>query len=84
MDFLESAAVLLPVATGMALTIYDGNPDILTQFEQQYCFISKFQPVYTASGMMALFERGTEQLIYELVDPLGSDLIAAKAGHIWM
>lgn len=84
MDFLESAAVLLPVATGMALTIYDGNPDILTQFEQQYCFISKFQPVYTASGMMALFERGTEQLIYELVDPLGSYLIAAKAGHIWI
>ena len=38
MDFLESAAILLPAATGMALTIYDGDPNILAQFEQQYCF----------------------------------------------
>lgn len=84
MNFLESAAVLLPVTTGMALTIYDGDPNILTQFEQQYCFISKFQPVYTVSGMTALFENGTEQQIYEIVDPLGSFLIAAKVERSWI
>ncbi len=84
MDFLESAAILIPAATGMALTIYDGNADILTQFEQQYCFSPKFQPIYTVTGIMALFENGTDQLIYELIDPLGSYLIAAKVERGWI
>lgn len=84
MDFLESAAILLPAATGMAFTIYDGDPNILTQFEQQYCFAPQFQPIYTVSGMMALFENGTDQLIYELIDPLGSYLVAVKVERDWI
>lgn len=84
MDFWESAAILLPAATGMALTIYDGDPNILTQFEQQYCFAPQFQPIYTASGMVALFENGAGQLIYKLIDPFRSFLVAVKVKRDWI
>ena len=36
MDFLESSAVMVPALTGMVLTLYDGNPDVLSEFEHKY------------------------------------------------
>lgn len=82
--YLESAAVLLPASTGMAVTIYDGAQDILVEFEHQYCFSPQFQPIYTAPGLKAFFESSSERTIYELVEPLGTYSIAAKVGHRWI
>lgn len=84
MDFLESAAVLLPASMGMAVTIYDGVQDTLAEFEHQYCFSSQLQSIYTAPGLRAFFESSSERTVYELVEPLGTYLIAAKVGHRWI
>lgn len=84
MDFLESAAILIPPLTGSALTIYHGDQDTLVQFEHQYCFSPQIQRIYTAAGMRAFFETGSEDFIYELTEPLGSHLIVAKTGADWI
>ncbi len=82
MDFLESAAVLIPVLTGMALTVYRGEPDTLGQFEAQYCFSAQLQNIYTAQGLGAFCQKGAEDRIYDLEEPMGTRL-AADSGCCW-
>ena len=48
MDFLESAAVLVPALTGLSMTVYNNDTDILDQFESQYCFSPQLQQIYTS------------------------------------
>ncbi len=84
MDFLESAAVLIPVLTGMALTVYRGEPDTLGQFEAQYCFSAQLQNIYTAQGLGAFCQKGAEDRIYDLEEPMGTRLAAFKAGGQWL
>lgn len=84
MDFLESASILVPTLTGLAITIYRGEQDVLSQFEHKYCFSPRIQRIYTALGMNAFCSTGSEELIYELAEPMGSHLIAAKAGVDWI
>ena len=84
MDFLESAAVLIPVLTGMALTVYRGEPDTLGQFEAQYCFSAQLQNIYTAQGLGAFCQKGAEDRIFDLEEPMGTRLAAFKAGGQWL
>ncbi len=84
MDFLESSAVMVPALTGMALTLYDGNPDVLSEFEHKYCFSSKQQKIYTAQGMTAFLQEGTEDYIYDLEEAMGTRFTAFKLHGQWV
>lgn len=84
MDFLESSAVLVPVLTGMALTIYHGEPDALCGFECRYCFSPQLQTIYTAQGLQTFFQKGAEDRIYDVSEPMGTRLAALKAGGQWL
>lgn len=84
MDFLESSAVLVPALTGMALTIYDGNRDTLSQFEREYCFSPQLQDSYTACGLEDFFHRASTEPVYNLKEPMGTCLAAFKAGGLWV
>lgn len=84
MDFLESAAVLVPALTGMSITIYDHDTDILDQFESRFCFSSQLQRIYTAEGLRHYFAEGSEGFVYEILETLGSRLIVFQIGRRWM
>ncbi len=84
MNFLESSAVLVPALTGMELTLYDGNADTLSQFEGQYCFSPQLQKIYTAKGMEMFFQENSEELIYNLAEPMGTHLTAFRIGESWI
>lgn len=84
MDFLESAAILIPVLTGVEVTIYKGESDVLEDFERQYCFWPQIQGIYRASELEIFLKRCAEDLIYDLAEPLGSRLMVFKAGERWV
>lgn len=84
MDFLESAAVLVPVLTGMALTIYCGEPDTLCEFEDQCCFSHQLQSIYTAQGLQTFLRKGAEDRIYDLEEPMGTRLTAFQVEGRWI
>jgi len=84
MDFLESSAVLVPALTGMALTLYDGISDTLSQFERQYCFSPQLQKIYTTHGLETFFHEGTDEHIYDLSESMGTRLITLKHDNLWV
>lgn len=84
MDFLESAALLIPTLTGMEVTIYDGGPEVLAGFERQYCFSSQMQGIYSAAGLEAFLAGCSDDLVYDVAEPLGSRLIVFRAGRRWV
>ncbi len=84
MDFLESSVVLVPALTGLALTLCGGTPDMLSQFQCQYCFSPQLQRIYTAQGLELFFEKGAEDRIYNLEEPMGTHLTLFKAKGLWL
>lgn len=84
MTFLESAALLIPALTGVAITTDDGNSDTLNNFEQQYCFSPQLQPFYTAAGLASFFENHSDSMVYEVMEPLGSWTITFRAQKRWV
>ena len=84
MDFLESAAVLVPALTGLSMTVYNNDTDILDQFESQYCFSPQLQQIYTSEGLQCFFANGSERFIYEIFETLGSRLIVFQTGIRWV
>ncbi|MDE6591155.1 MAG: hypothetical protein K2K53_12605, partial [Oscillospiraceae bacterium] len=83
MDFLEAAAVLVPGLTGLSMTLYGGEKDVLERFERQYCFSPRLQAAYTAAQLGPFLEKGSDALIYDIQEPLGSRLAAFRAGERW-
>ncbi len=84
MDFLESSSVLVPALTGMALTIYGGGSDTLSQFEDQNCFSPQLQKIYTAKGLESFLRQAAGERLYDLEEPMGTRLAAFKAGETWV
>jgi hypothetical protein len=56
MDFLESALILIPSLTGMAVTVYDGDRRVPEQFEEQFCFSGELQRLLTAKELQNFLE----------------------------
>lgn len=84
MDFLEAAAILIPALTGIEMTVYSGEPEILAEFERQYCFLPEVQEIYSLSGMKTFLERCSEGSIYDVSEPLGSRLTVFQAAGRWI
>ena len=82
MNFLESSAILVPALTGMALTLYDGNADALSQFEDQYCFSPQLQKIYTAKGLEMFFQGSAEDRLYILAEPMDTYLAVFRTGEL--
>ncbi len=81
MGFLESASVFVPALTGLALTIYEKNTDVLEKFERKYCFSHSLQRAFTASELASFLELREKQFIYEIIDPMEVHLLAFWAGE---
>ena len=63
-DFLESAQILVPALSGMAVTSYTFSSDILVQFEKKNCFSTDLQTIYTKEGMETFLEHASEDKVY--------------------
>lgn len=84
MDFIESAMIIVPALTGMDLTVYNGESEPLTQFENKCCFSIELQPVYTQNWLTAFLKSTSEEFIYDMEETLGTRLVAAKAEGCWV
>ena len=70
MDFLQAAALFTPAFTGLAMTIYDKDPEVLKNFEKKYCFCAGLQSAFTASELASFSELREKAYIYEIIDPM--------------
>lgn len=84
MTFLDSAMVLVPSLTGLALTVYDGDSKTLSKFENRFCFSPELQQVYTQTGLGSFFEKFSDSYIYDIPDALGSRVVIFEAGKQWL
>jgi AraC-like DNA-binding protein len=84
MDFLQSAEVLIPALTGLPVTIYKGQQDVLQQFEDTYCFLANIQEALTAKALQTFFAKQSREYIYEIKEPLGTCLAIVNAGDAWV
>ena len=75
MDFLQAAALFTPAFTGLAMTIYDKDPEVLKNFEKKYCFCAGLQSAFTASELASFSELREKAYIYEIIDPMVNDFI---------
>ena len=74
-SFLESAVIMVPSLTGMNLSVYTGDPSVLAQFQDRFCFSPQLQPIYTQTGLDKFFADSSEAAIYHIAESLGTRLI---------
>lgn len=74
-SFLESAVIMVPSLTGMNLSVYTGDPSVLAQFQDGFCFSPQLQPIYTQTGLDKFFADSSEAAIYHIAESLGTRLI---------
>lgn len=84
MNFLESAVILVPALAGITLSVYNGDSNILTEFEQKYCFSPNMQKIFTAAELKSFLENSSDEFIYEIIEPLESHLILFKIDYQWI
>lgn len=84
MNFLESAMIIIPSLTGMDLALYEGTPDVLTQFEKRRCFSPELQQIYTQPGLTNFLQNASEMFIYDITEVMGTHLIIAPVVGNWI
>jgi AraC-like DNA-binding protein len=84
MDFLQSAEILIPALTGLPITIYSGQQEVLQQFEDMYCFLANIQEAFTAKSLQTFFAKQSKDYIYEIKEPLGTCLSIVNTGNDWI
>lgn len=84
MDLLEAARILVPALIKLPVTIWDGDLCVLEDFEKRACFLPDWQPLYTAKGLCAFFEKKDGKRIYVISDALDTTAIVAKSAGSWI
>lgn len=85
MDFIESAQILGPALSGLAMTVYEpGAEDVLTDFEAKYCFMPERQPLFTAEVLLSFFSKKGPEKIYAASDTLGIHSVIVKIESKWI
>lgn len=83
MNFFESAMILVPSLTGMDVTLYEGEPDVLDQFEKRRCFSPELQQIYTQVGLANFLQKASKMFIYNITEVMGTHLIITPVKGSW-
>lgn len=77
MDFLKTAQMIIPEISGLAMTVYKDEEQMLADFEKTFCFLPEIQPLYTVKGLLSFFshDRKEKNRIYEITDALDTHAI---------
>ena len=84
MNFIEHAQIMIPALTGLAVTIRNEDDHVLEIFEENFCFLSQIQSLYTSSGLLQFFDKKDDKHIYTVTDPLDTHVIILKIEENWI
>lgn len=84
MDFLNYAQITIPVLSGINMTVWDKENQPLEEFERQFCFLEKVQPIYTSKGLLSFFKSKSGQHIYVVSDMLDTNASIIKIDNKWV
>lgn len=84
MEFIKNAQVLIPALSGLAVTVWNGDDQVLQQFERNNCFSSQFQPLYTVEGLLRFFKKKDDSGIYDVSDALDTHVVFIKIKEQWI
>ena len=84
MEFIKNAQVLIPALSGLAVTVWNGDDQVLQQFERNNCFSLQFQPLYTVEGLLRFFEKKDGGGIYDVSDALDTHVVFIKIKEQWV
>ena len=79
MEFIKNAQMLIPALSGLTVTVWNGDIQVLQQFEKNNCFSLQFQPLYTAEGLLRFFEKKDDSRIYDVSDALDTHVVFLRS-----
>lgn len=84
MSFLEHAQIMIPVLTGLCMTVWNNDPTPLETFEKKACFLPQVQTLYSVEGLLNFFDTKDGSHIYVLTDVLETNAVIFKVGEQWI
>lgn len=84
MGFIEHSKILIPALSGLAITVWNGDPQPLKEFETCFCFVPEFQGLYTEKGFLSFFQKKDGGHIYALTDALDTKILVVKIDAQWI
>ena len=84
MNFIEHAQIMIPALSGLAVTVWNGDPRPLKEFEKRFCFLPEIQTLYTEKGLLSFFGKKDGRNIYTMSDALGTQIITIKIEGKWV
>lgn len=84
MDFINHAQIMIPVLTGLNVTVWDYDTQPLEYLEKHFCFLPAIQTLYTANGLLAFSQKKGEEHIYIIEDQLDTHAIIIKVEDQWL
>lgn len=84
MSFIKDVQIIVPATSGLPVTVWDKDNQVLQEFEKSFCFIPHLQPLYTEKGMLSFFTQKDENGIYLVVDALDTHAILIKIRKQWV
>lgn len=84
MNFISAAQILIPALIKLPVTICDNDFCVLEAFEKEFCFFPTLQPLYTAEGLHAFFDKKDGKQIYLLSDELDTYAAILKCDTAWV
>lgn len=84
MEFINNAQILIPALTGLAVTVWNGEDQVLQQFEREYCLSPQLQPFYTVTALKQFFDKKDGCCIYDISDTLDTGVLLVKIQEQWV
>lgn len=84
MEFIRHAEIMVPMLSGVAMTVWEGEDAPLQELERRFCFLPSRQHLYTRQGLLDFFAKKDGSRIYVLSDPLETGMVLVQIGACWV
>lgn len=84
MDFIDAVETMLSPLTGLSMTVYGDDEQVLSLFEKRFCLMLPAQAIYTRDGLLTFFAQKNDKHIYQIAEPLGTYLTVLSIEGRWI
>ena len=84
MEFIRHAEIMVPMLSGLSMTVWEGEDGPLRAFEGRFCFLPGQQRLYTRQGLLDFFAKKDDSRIYVLEDALDTGMVLVQIRACWV
>lgn len=83
-EFIRHAEIMVPMLSGLSMTVWEGEDAPLREFERRFCFLPQQQRLYTQQGLLDFFAKKDGSRIYVLDDALDTEMVLVQVCACWV